>query len=104
MKQHTQDWRNRFEEFYFNEDYDGTALEIMLFIEHELSSQLLPLYEEVEDTKKDAKWFIDNYFTAENAFPTFDKEKDLWVAIVVKEQYNKALSDILQIIKNKMEK
>lgn len=54
----------------------------------------LSILSEVEEKRKDAKWFEDNYFTAENAFPTYDREKDRWVSVTAKETYNKALSDI----------
>ena len=47
----------------------------------------------IEGEKKDAKWFVDNYFTAENAYPSIDCEKDdRWVVITAKETHNLALS------------
>jgi hypothetical protein len=44
--------------------------------------------------KKDLKWFEDNYFTAENAYPSYDKIKDRWVGVTAKETYNLALDSL----------
>lgn len=50
--------------------------------------------------EKDTQWFVDNYFTAENAYPSFDYEgEDRWVAITAKETHNLALSQAISKLK-----
>lgn len=55
----------------------------------------------IEGMKKNAAWFEDNYFTAENAYPSFDKKADQWVTITAKETYNKALNEVVSLLTSK---
>lgn len=82
-------------------EWEDMEKELKDFISNLLTSHSHKIKEEIESMKKDAKWMMDNYFTAENAFPTFDKVNDFWVAVVAKEQYNKALSDVKKLLESK---
>lgn len=50
----------------------------------------------IESELKNTQWFEDNYFTPENAYPSFDKKEDMWVTVTAKECWNKALRSILE--------
>ncbi len=59
--------------------------------------------EMIRSMKKKAQWFEDNWFTAENAYPTYDKKEDLWITITAKDTYNLALDQTIAYIEETIE-
>lgn len=64
-----------------------------------LSSTLSTLVKKMEGKKKDLKWFEDNYFTAENAYPSYDKVNDRWVGVTAKDCFNAGISAAVEVVK-----